>query len=98
MTEQRRERPVPCRGSTLQESIRGQHFTWNVSAICDRCLAARAVCRLAVSDPSGSAPAHPLGSTSAPYLLQESAVHRQPRSDGSRLPVPSLPDSSQVQP
>lgn len=32
-----RERACPCRGATLQESIRGTHKTWADDGYCDRC-------------------------------------------------------------
>lgn len=43
-----REQSVPCRGSTLRESIAGVHRTFNDSAMCDRCevLNAQSVARV----------------------------------------------------
>ena len=38
----RRERSVPCRGSSLAESMAGLHRTWNDDAVCDACAAKNA--------------------------------------------------------
>lgn len=104
-----RDRAVPCRGATLQESIRGSHKTWADDGYCNRCRALNAQARLdAARLMVASSDRVPAGSRSAgdgvTGLLKPSSTSF-PASSSSRyatgLDAPaataSLPRTSQVE-
>ncbi len=105
-----RERPVPCRGATLRESIAGTHKTWADDAYCDRCrvlhaLAVAEVRRKQAQDVRlmnagrwlpGLRPTSPPGGSRRAHF---SAGHPSQRIGGGRsfalAPIPSLYDHDQ---